>query len=441
MREILKIDKSWFGLLFLLLIVLPACAGSSESVGVLSESASSPIPVGTTEPTVVPTRTTPAQRSTAVATVTAVVATPTPTAEHLATKTPTPQPGATLPPIDDLAQEPYIGIWISRAELSRLPMIGPAWEQILATAQKNSSSPDLNDQNDIVNMRVLAKALVFARTGEENYREKVVDSLEVITYENTEKGGSTLALGRELLAYVVAADLINLPEYAPQFNEDFEEKLLELLTKQLDDDRSLRATHEERPNNWGTHAGATRAAIARYLGDTEELRRTAQVFKGWLGDRETYAGFIYGDDLSWQCDPERPVGVNPKGCEKEGHIIDGSQPEEMRRGDEFQWPPEETGYAWEALQGALAQAEILYRAGYDVWEWEDQALLRAVQFLYNVGWEPGGDDEWQVWLVNHAYCAEFPTVAPARPGKNIGWTDWTHAGGLCGDTAVEDGSD
>ena len=46
---------------------------------------------------------------------------------------------------------------------------------------------------------------------------------------------------------------------------------------------TLRGTHEQRPNNWGTHAGAARAAVALYLGDTAELSRTATVFRGWLG--------------------------------------------------------------------------------------------------------------------------------------------------------------
>ncbi len=185
-------------------------------------------------------------------------------------------------------------------------------------------------------------------------------------------------------------------------------------------------THEERPNNWGTHAGASRAAAAIYLWDMAELARTAQVFKGWLGDREAYSGFEYGSK-SWQCDQSRPVGINPKGCTKDGVTIDGAQPEEMRRGGDFTWPPEETGYAWEALQGAMVQAAILHRAGYDAWEWQDRALLRAVEFLYAVGWEPEGDDQWQPWLINQAYDTEFPTVSPARTGKNIGFTDWTHA--------------
>ena len=107
----------------------------------------------------------------------------------------------------------------------------------------------------------------------------------------------------------------------------------------------------------------------------------------------------------------------------------------MRRGCGFQFPPCATGYPWEALQGATVTAEILHRQGYDAWSWSDQALRRAVQFLYELdrrypgdGWWASGDDEWNVWLVNRAYGTRFPARDPAQPGKNMGWTDWTHAG-------------
>jgi hypothetical protein len=166
--------------------------------------------------------------------------------------------------------------------------------------------------------------------------------------------------------------------------------------------------------------------VALYLGDAIDLERTAQVFKGWLGDQEEYAGFEY-KELWWQCDQTNPVGINPRGCTKQGHSIDGALPEEMRRGGPFQWPPIETGYPWTALQGAVVQAELLHRAGYPAWEWGDQALLRAVHFLYDIGWEAEGNDQWLPWLINHTYGTTFPTVTPARPGKNMGWTDWTHS--------------
>ena len=230
-----------------------------------------------------------------------------------------------------------------------------------------------------------------------------------------------------LAAYVIAADLIDLASYDPSLDSAFRAKLRELRTKTLDGN-TLIETHEDRPNNWGTHAGASRAAVAAYLGDTADMARTAQVFKGWVGDRSAYSGFKYGD-LSWQCDSSNPVGINPKGCTKSGHSIDGALPEEMRRGGGFTWPPSKTGYAWEGLQGALVQAEILHRAGYDTWEWEDQALLRAVKFLYSIGWNAEGDDKWQIWLINFSYGTEYSADSGVSAGKNMGWTDWSHSDG------------
>ncbi len=333
---------------------------------------------------------------------------------------------------DDLAQSPESpaatsGIWITRAEIMRLPTTGDAWKQVEGVANKSAGTPDLSNQDDDTNVIILAKALAFVRTSNSSYRDDVVAALDVVTYNNTESGGRTLALGRELAAYVIAADLIDLATYDSSLDADFRVKIRDLLTKTLDGN-TLVETHEVRPNNWGTHAGASRAAVAAYLGDTAELERTAQVFHGWVGDRSAYSDFSYGD-LSWQCDSSKPVGINPKGCMKSGHSIDGALPEEMRRGGSFTWPPGKTGYAWEGLQGALVQAEILHRAGYDTWNWEDQALLRAVQFLYSIGWDATGDDEWQLWLINFSYGTEYAANAPVSAGKNMGWTDWSHSDG------------
>src|SRR5690606_26242115 len=122
-----------------------------------------------------------------------------------------------------------------------------------------------------------------------------------------------------LASYVIAADIVGLS--ATQ-DTQFRAWLRRTLTD-THLGRTLQSTHEDRPNNWGTMAGASRAAVAVYLGDTKELARTAQVFKGWLGDRSSYAGFKYGD-LSWQSNPNQPVGINPKGATKNGHSIDGA---------------------------------------------------------------------------------------------------------------------
>lgn len=338
---------------------------------------------------------------------------------------------AYLPLVSKQQFQAQKGIWISSQELADLPTSGPAWQQLKNAADRTPVTPDLSNRDEKVNVTILAKALVYARTGGQTYRDQVAEAIKSITFNNTEENGDVLSLGRNLAAYVISADLIGLGGYNLSLNQAFRAKLRQLLDKPIQgwgsEMRSLRDTHELRPNNWGTHAGASRAAVAIYLGDTAELERTARVFRGYLGDLSSYSGFEFGDDLSWQCNPARPVGVNPSGCMKAGHSVDGALPEEMRRGGAFQWPPLETGYPWEGLQGAVVQAEILRRAGYPAWEWQDRALLRAVQFLYDIGWGAQGDDEWQIWLVNQAYGTSFPTALPAHAGKNMGWTDWTHA--------------
>jgi hypothetical protein len=314
------------------------------------------------------------------------------------------------------------GIWTSPQELAALPTSGAAWEALLQKAREPIESPDVSDQDDPDNVRVLARALVFARTGDASSREEVIGACRAVI--GTQSGGRTLALGRELLAYVVAADLVKLPA---ELDADFRRWLDEVRHEDLDG-RTLVSTHEDRPNNWGTHAGASRMAAAVYLGDRDDLERAAQVFRGWLGDRASYAGFSYGD-LSWQADPARPVGVNPAGATLDGHSVDGVLPDDQRRSGGFSWPPPKENYVWEALQGAVAQAVILQRAGYDAFAWEDRALLRAVRWLHEQAAFPAeGDDTWTPWIVNQIYATSFPAPTPSRPGKNMGFSDWTHAG-------------
>jgi hypothetical protein len=318
-----------------------------------------------------------------------------------------------------------IGIWIDPAALSSLPASGPAWERIRRAADESTEAPDLSNRNDPTNVAVMAKALVYVRTGDERYRTEVIDAC--MTAIGTEAGSRTLALGRELAAYVIAADLVGLP---PDKDSLFSEWLRQTLTEDLSG-RTLRSTHEDRANNWGTHAGASRMAVAVYLGDERELENAARVFAGYLGDRSAYAGFKFGDDLSWQADSARPVAINPRGAEKSGYSIDGVLPEEQRRAGGFTWPPPHENYIYEGLQGAVAQAVILDRAGYkDVWTWSDSALLRAFEWLQEVADFPAeGDDTWQPHIVNYFYGTSFPAPVPSRPGKNVGWTDWTHPPG------------
>lgn len=317
-------------------------------------------------------------------------------------------------------REPLRWIWTSPDALRELPTRGPAWRALEAAARQPVDAPDLADQDDLTDVRVLARALVWARTEREGLRAEVVAAC--MAAMGTEEDARALALARNLVGYVLAADLVGLP---PDEDARFR-AWLEGLRRRKFDGRTLVATHEQRPNNWGTHAGAARIAVAAYLGDREDLTRAAAVFRGWLGEREAYAGFRYGD-LAWQADRRQPVGVNPAGAARDGHSLDGVLPDDQRRGGPFRWPPPKEGYVWEALQGALVQAALLERAGHDPWEWGDRALLRAVRWLHDEAHFPAeGDDTWQPHLVNAAYGTDFPAPVPSRPGKNVGFTDWTH---------------
>jgi len=313
------------------------------------------------------------------------------------------------------------GIWISAAELAELPMSGEPWQNLKNDADLYWGAPNISDQEDKANIYAMSKALVYARTGIESYRTEVIEAcMQAI---GTEEGGRSLALGRNLGAFVIAADLVGLP---PEEEVVFRAWLRTLLTERMSDGRSLTSCHEDRPNNWGTHAGGSRAAVAAYLGDDEELDRIAQVFKGWLGNRNSYSGFKYGD-LYWQADPANPVAINPKGATLQGHNVDGVLPDDQRRGGSFSWPPPQENYVYEALQGALLEAVILHRAGYDVWNWEDKALLRAFTWLHNVADFPAeGDDLWQPFIINYFYGTDFPVPSTSRYGKNVARTCWTH---------------
>jgi hypothetical protein len=331
------------------------------------------------------------------------------------------------------AQRLLPGVWLTRAEVRQLPQHGPAWGQVKELADEAMGHADLSDQNSEHDIHVLAAALAWARTGDERYRRKVAAG--VADAVGTERRGRTLALARGLVSYVVAADLIDLRHYDRDKDQRFRSWLAAVRREELkpSDNPTLIATHELRPNNWGTHAGASRIAADIYLGDRSDLARAASVFKGWLGDRAAYHGFRFGD-LSWQADPKVPVGVNPRGAVKNGQSIDGALPDDMRRGCGLRVPPCPTLYPWEAMQGAVVQAELLSRQGYDAWNWGDQALRRAAAFLFglqrryvNPEWGAPAGDAWIPWLLNARYGTHFPVSAPAAPGKGMGFTDWTSA--------------
>lgn len=340
------------------------------------------------------------------------------------TNTPVPPTSTPLLPTSTPPPGGQVGIWLSPDEVAALPTTGAAWTAVLNAANGSWGTADLSNLNSNHDVLTLSGALVYARQGSTSMRDKVEDA--IMSAIGTEDGGRTLELSRNVVSYVIAADLIDFASTDPTREMQFRSWLASVRLETLDG-RTIISTHEERPNNWGTMAGAARVAIARYLGDTGDLEDAADVFHGWLGNRDVYAGFDYGE-LGWQCTPSEPVGVNPQGCTKEGNNIDGVLPDDQRRTGGFAWPAPKGSYPHEALQGSFVQAQLLHRAGYPAWEWEDQALRRAYVWLYTINQNPAsGDDSGYPFLVNSVYGTTFAVgSSPHSSGKNMCCLSWTH---------------
>lgn len=298
-------------------------------------------------------------------------------------------------------------------DIAALPTEGPAWDNVVRWADEKIRSPSLKDQNDPDNVRTLAAALVYARTGDESYRDRVVTALEDV--RGTEKG-RTLALARELGAYVIAANLIGYDD------ERFRSWLREVIDKRMDDDRSLVEMVHEQGNNWGTHGQATLAAVYAFLGDRAGLDDVAEVVRGFTGDRSAWNGWTYNNPTSWAVGS---APINPPGARIDGHDVSGVIHQDQVRGGKFEWPPPAENYVWEALQGLTLATELLDVQGYPAWTWGHEAAVRTMTWLHDAAHFPAeGDDEWIPYLVNAHEGTHFPTVAPAQPGKGFGFADW-----------------
>ncbi len=314
-----------------------------------------------------------------------------------------------------------IGIWTSAAELARIPTSGPAWDAVLLGASQDCSRPEVANKDDNTNVYALAAAIVYARTGDARYKDKVVAACEKLVAQGN-PGGKTLAWARETGAYAMAADLAGFR--TPAF-EAWLRNMAE--TYKGEDGRTMRKMFQDRPNNWGSEAFGSLCAIYRYLGDNAALAAIRDYWiRGVIGPNP---GYKYGDDLSWQLDSHNPRLFNPKDATKDGVNIDGVMPDDMRRGGSFHAPPGYTNYAWGFLQGQIVAARILERAGMPIWAVGDSAIYRAAYCLqvrfekqYG-GWAARGDDEWMLPFLDRAYSTKWSAAQKSlwKHGKNAGW--------------------
>ncbi len=331
------------------------------------------------------------------------------------------------------------GIWISQSELAALPTSGTAWNNLRSSAYGNWGSVDLVNQDNKHDIGVLAGALVYAKTGDQVLREKVRQNIMPIIGDET--GARTLSLGRQLGAYVIAADLINLKDFTAD-DQRFRIWLAAIRTKNIGGHSrwyTLNLTCEDSANNWGTFACASRIAASAYLGDTADLERVSKVFRAWLGERQYYPSnwpanavgyFLPSSDFnsSWTCNSNEWTAINPA-CTKSGVNLDGAIVEDLSRGGGCCTAVGSgISYAWEVMQGVYVSAELLNRQGYDIYNWSNKALLRAMDFMKRSAWSKWPGANYTVWMANKRYGTNYPAEA-ATTGRIMSWTDWTHPQG------------
>jgi hypothetical protein len=325
---------------------------------------------------------------------------------------------------------------ISRAELLALPTSGSAWSSLLADADGAWPAVNTGDQNNKTDVKALAGALVYARTGNSAYRDKVVATLRAL--HTGPWYTDMLALVRQLGGYVMAADLVGYRDPA------FLDWLARARTREVVDHsrwKTMTFTAGNAANNYGTFALASLIAVDRFLGDSAAVARDWAIFQGYgTSFASGWSGgpFIKtGDwDAAYSCigsdgTTKLPIGINPPGCVKSGHNVDGMPVDDASRQHAF--PTPHAGYVNEAMQGYVVQALLLYRAGYAAFEANSSQIRRVADYQVRTGiWNYHGTGYYAAWLVNWAYGAGYSTRTPTNGGRVFGYADWLYGGRVRG---------
>lgn len=313
---------------------------------------------------------------------------------------------------------------VSRSKLASLPTTGAPWKSMKAVADADLGTPDLSDQDNKHAGRTVAAALVFARTGQTVYRDKVNAELRELTQSPKLSAARVLSVSRQLGGYAIAADLVGYR--APAFVA----LVADLRTRHIGNHGrfvNVTQTSENTSSNWGAWALASRIAVSRYVGDTADVSRAAKVFRGFTGERDAYSGWQKTADFdpTWACGGSAWVPINPASCGARG----GALVEDISRSAGVYPAVDDKGrtYSWEVLGGATMSATLLRHGGHpDVDKWGDRGLLRAAQFLArNGGYAPlYSTNQYIPWVINQTYGVALGPVQPAGLGRQFGFTDW-----------------
>jgi hypothetical protein len=246
------------------------------------------------------------------------------------------------------------------------------------------------------------------------YRTKVIDLVNAARVTTKDCGNAILSLGRQLGAYVLAADYVGYRDPA------FVSWVAGVRTQDFPSSHSrwhkLRDTSQITSNNWGTFALASVTAADAYLDDAGALAVDWATFRDY-GDAGT-TKFVHTADYKaiWSC----PTGyeINPASCsdpQKEGAAVEDASRTTF---------PTIAGYPAEAAQGYVVQAELLANQGFDAWNVNGRQVCRNALWRGRLGnLNFSSADRYVTWATNKRCGFSQPTVADGF-GRTFGWGQW-----------------
>lgn len=328
---------------------------------------------------------------------------------------------------------------IPRAKLMSKPTSGAGWDFLTSQADSVWEAPDLSAPNTKNPGRVLAAALVYARTGDLAYRDKVINAVRQLP--GTEANADiVLPLARNLFGYVMAADLVDMPLDTVTANgQTWQEFLQGARTLEFPGNTrwlTLENTAGDTAGNWNAYALSSHLAVSIVLGDEAAVARDVTIFRRFLGDtsspwpafRPTSGHVWNGNGSTWDMTPTLQRGINPDvpGDRRSGAIIiDVSRHTVYPSVRCCTVDLAGRAYTEESLDGLLAVAMVLKARGSDFTDFEDQALRRAYEFLLANGGPSGySNGRYLAAAINAWYGTSHDTSDGDSIARHLGFGGW-----------------
>ena len=333
---------------------------------------------------------------------------------------------------------------IRKSDLMAKPTSGAGWSYLKSEADAVWETPDLSKLNTKTPTQVMAAALVYARTGDQSYREKAVTALAKVPGTEIKpseaKTAMVLPFARNVFGYVVAADLVGLPlDTRTDNGQTWGEFLVAARTKEFPGNTrwiNLEKTSGDSASNWNAYALSSHLAISIALGDTAAIERDITIYRRFLGDTTSpwpafkpTSGYTWNNNgRSWDMTATLQRGINPDkpGDARSGAIILDALRHTTLPSVRFgKLDLAGRAYTEETLDALLAINMMLKAHGSDFTDFQNQALRRAYAFLARNGGPSGySNGRYLALAMNNLYGSTYSTAAGDSVARHLGFGGW-----------------